>query len=381
MKTPIFMSKWFSRSASGVQKTPLELLVTLWPTFSHFARFTHDKRIAGVRLNSAMITNPELDDALRQIAALDTMDHLWFDFKGRQLRVAEVHPNEYHLDITLNHPIKVETPTVVLFKAGADSAVLDHLEEGGKRLVFKEGALYGPKKFMVTVGESLHIRHPSFRMLGEDYTPAEIDRIEKVYQFGFRQFHLSYVETSRGVQRFLELVPGSRVVLKIETRAGLEFVAREFRKTDHCSLMAACGDLYAEIEKPHLMAEALKLIVKKDPEACAGSRIMLSVGQPLASDVKKAAECLTEAVKYLHECRAGVAPDKQKIDELADQANEMIATLTQPQIPSCADFLQLAWLYDAGYRRMMLCDELCLKEDLLATAINAFDAFRSVHAI
>lgn len=380
MKTPTFMSKWFSSGALVSQKTPLELLVTLWPSFPHFARFTHDKRITGVRLNSAMITNPELDDALRSIAALDTMDHLWFDFKGRQLRVAEVHPNEYHLDITLNHPIKVETPTVVLFKAGADSAVLDHIEDGGKRLVFKEGALYGPKKFMVIVGESLHIRHPSFRMLGEDYTQAEIEKIEKVYQFGFRQFYLSYVETSRGMQQFLELVPGSRVVLKIETRAGLEFVAREFRKTDQCSLMAACGDLYAEIEKPHFMAEALKLIIEKDPEACAGSRIMLSVGQPLASDVKKAFEYLTEAVKYLRECGADVLPDKQKIDTLASRADEIMATLREPQIPSCADFLQLAWLYDAGYRRMMLCDELCLKEDLLATAVNAFDAFRSVYA-
>jgi hypothetical protein len=46
-------------------------------------------------------------------------------------------------------------------------------------------------------------------------------------------------------------------------------------------------------------------------------------------------------------------------------------------VPSCADFLEIAWLIDIGYRRMMLCDELCLKEELLTVAVNAFDAFRN----
>ncbi|MBI2056193.1 MAG: hypothetical protein HYT37_02340 [Candidatus Sungbacteria bacterium] len=365
MKTPVFLENLFSRNVPKSRN--LNLLVTLWPTFPHFARFTHDPRIAGVRLNSAMIASPELDEALRQVGALDTMEHLWFDFKGRQLRVAEVHTNEYHLDITLNHPIKVDTPTIVLFKAGADSAVLDCITENGTRLIFKEGAIYGPKKFMVGVGESLHIRHPSFQMLGNDFSQSELEKIEKVRQFGFTQYYLSYVETRNGINKFIETVgQDARIKLKIETRAGLEFVAHEFKKTENLSLMAACGDLYVEIEKPHHIMDALKLIIGKDPEACAGSRLMLSVGQPLATDVKKAIEHL------------------QKIGENApidtDEIKEMLKNLTEPQIPSCADFLQLSWLYDIGYRSMMLCDELCLRENLLAVAVNAFDAFRNAHA-
>ena len=38
---------------------------------------------------------------------------------------------------------------------------------------------------------------------------------------------------------------------------------------------------------------------------------------------------------------------------------------------------ELAWLYDIGYRSMMLCDELCLKDELLELAVSAFDAFRT----
>jgi hypothetical protein len=82
-----------------------------------------------------------------------------------------------------------------------------------------------------------------------------------------------------------------------------------------------------EVEQSYL---AQKLIAQKDPQALVGSRILLSV-------------------------------------------------VTNP-VPECHDFSDLAWLYDIGYRRMMLCDELCLKEPLLGTAINVFDSFRNVYA-
>ena len=103
-------------------------------------------------------------------------------------------------------------------------------------------------------------------------------------------------------------------------------IVKEFRKEEGLSLMAARGDLYVEIDKPHEILNALKLIIKKDHEACAGSRMLLSV---------------------IHD-----------------------------PVPSCSDLSELAWMYDIGYRKMMLCDELCLKEELLARAVNVFDSFR-----
>jgi hypothetical protein len=56
----------------------------------------------------------------------------------------------------------------------------------------------------------------------------------------------------------------------------------------------------------------------------------------------------------------------------------MLSVVDEP-VPSCSDFLELAWLYDIGYREMMLCDELCLKKDLLTAAVNAFDGFRTAY--
>ena len=315
----------FSLFRRGPQRLPMDIMVTLWPSFPHFPVFANDERLSGIRLNSAMIGVSELDREFGMLPKSLPVP-LYFDIKGRQLRITEVHDNPDYLDITLNHPISVVTPTTVLFKAGADNALLREVREDGKRLLFAGGPHY-----KVIPGESLHIRHPSLRVRGEQFTDAEKLKIEKVKKAGFTRYFLSYVENQRDVDEFLELIgPHEEVLLKIENKRGLEYVAKEFKKRDNLRLVAAQGDLYVEIARPHQILPAMKLIVGKDPRALVGSRMMLSV---------------------VHE-----------------------------PVPSCADFEQLAWLYDIGYRSFMLCDEMCLKEPLLTSATNAICAFRDDYA-
>ena len=114
----------------------INLSVTLWPSFPHFPRFARDKRIASIRLNSAQMSVPELDHELEKIACMNLDKPLYYDIKGRQLRVTEWIQNDSYLDIRLNHAIEVDTPTPVLFKAGADMALLYKVLEDGKRLQF-----------------------------------------------------------------------------------------------------------------------------------------------------------------------------------------------------------------------------------------------------
>ena len=303
----------------------INVFVTLWPSMPHFNSFAGDTRLSGIRLNSAMISVSDLDHEFSLIPQEPEVP-LYFDIKGRQLRVTEVHENPDYLDITLNHPIRVETPTPVLFKAGADTAPLERVEEDGTRLIF-----HGGPRYLVKVGESLHIRHQSLVVGGKQFTDLELQKIEKVKKAGFTRYFLSYVENQRDVDEFVDLVgKDSEVMLKIENKKGLTYVAHDFKKRDGLQLVAAQGDLYVEVERPHQILSALKLIIEKDPEANVGSRMMLSV-------------------------------------------------VSDP-VPSCADFQQLAWLYDVGYRSFMLCDELCLKEDLLIPATNAMYAFRNDYA-
>jgi hypothetical protein len=309
----------------------IDLHVTLWPAFPHFWRFASDARIAGIRLNSAMISQAELEQAIDVLAPGETAVPLHFDIKGRQLRVTEVLENPKRLDIRLNHPIKVATPTPVLFKAGADDACLERIEEDGYRLVFDGGP-----RFLVRPGESLHIRHPSLEVGGSQFTDAELAKIHAVRAAGCTRWYLSYVESRRDVDEFLELVGrDAEVSLKIESKKGLAYAANEFVKRENLRLVAARGDLFVELDRPHDILAALRLVIEKDPEASVGSRILLSMIPPPPRD-----------------------------DD------------TEALVPSCADFLELGWLADAGYRSMLLCDELCLRQKLLATAVNAFEAFR-----
>lgn len=345
----------FTRRSSARE---IDFHVTLWPSFPHFPLFAKDKRLAGIRLNSAQMSHPELKHELELVRSSGATVPLFFDVKGRQLRVIESHEYPDHLELVLNHRINVDLakPLPVLFKAGADCAALISLGENGKRLIF-DGGPY----FRVKEGESLHIRHSSLKVYGPIFTEAELEKIARVRQAGFKRYFLSYVEGQRDIDEFQELVGReAEIWLKIENQRGLEFVANDFRKKPNLTLVTARGDLYVEVERPHQILAAVKMIIEKDPEACVGSRILLSVIQ----------ESIVKAFTLYR---------SSGLKKMADW-DQFVAEAIRPGIPSCSDWHELAWLYDIGYRKMMLCDELCLKEDLLVTAVNAFDCFRKSYA-
>ena len=321
-----------ARGGNPIYMQNINLSVTLWPSFPHFNQFAYDSRISSIRLNSAMMNMVELDQELDRISKMHIETPLYYDIKGRQLRVTEFIPNDNYLDIRINHPIEVDTPTMVLFKAGADSALLQEVSEGGRRLKFLGGPAY-----LVKDGESLHIRDKSLRVNGPQFTPVELEKIAKVKDAGFKHWFLSYVESQTDVDEFRKLVGQDAIVnLKIENLPGLEYVKNTFVKTPNTNLCAARGDMYVEVERPHDILAAVKLIIDKDPDAICGSRLLLSV---------------------IHE-----------------------------PVPSCADFHELAWLTDIGYKNMMLCDELCLPAkpplapgDLLNRAVNVFESFKETY--
>ncbi len=297
-----------------------ELYITIWPTFPHFKRFASDYRLSGLRLNSAMLNAEELPDELMPIKQTKDPLPLYFDIKGRQLRIKEIIPNNENLELILNHSISVNTPTVVLFKGGEDYSILKEIKDGN-HLIFDGGPQY-----ILKAGESLHIKDPTLEVTGNIFCDYEIEKIKIAKQAGFKKWFLSYVQSQEEIDEFRNHIGDDKIVAKIENKKGLEFVAEKYKKQQNLNLMAACGDLYIEIDKPHHMMEALKTIINNEPEAFVGSRMLLS--------------------------------------------------LVQKPIPKCADLLQLAWLKDIGYKKMMLCDELCLKEELLSTAINVFESFK-----
>lgn len=302
----------------------MELLVTMWPSFPHYSQFVTDSRISAVRLNTAMVKTTEIKEELSKASNIKGVP-LYVDVKGRQLRVVESRPYKDRLELIINHPIKVKTPVTVVFKAGEDYAVLKNVTDHGHRLVFDGGPEY-----MVHDGESFHIKHPSLEIGGEQFLDSELEKISISRKLGIRKFFLSYVQCQKDVDEFIGLVgKDSEIILKIEDNKGLQYVVNEFGKTSNLSLMAARGDLYVELERPHMIAQALRTIIAADSEASVGSRILLSV--------------------------------------------------VHSPVPSCADFLELEWLADIGYRKFMMCDDICLKSACLSAAVDAFDQFRATY--
>lgn len=310
----------------------LDLVVTLVPTMSHFASNAQDSRLSGIRINTAMIEGDELDAELAIVKSIHNPVPLYMDLKGRQLRIRKVIPcykngELDHFEFELNHRINVRCPTPVLFRGGEDHALLLEIRDFGtdqpQRLVFQKG---GPRG-IPPVGASICIRASSFQILDQTFPQYEVERIKKVASYGWTRYVLSYVESQRDIDEFREHVgPHAEVWAKIESRAGLNWVARNYTPQDNLRLLTARGDLYIEVASPHDILAAQRLIIEKDPLAIVGSRILLS--------------------------------------------------LCQSPRPTPADIKELSWLYDIGYRTMMLCDDLCIQEEMLSRAISAFDEFR-----
>lgn len=301
------------------------LHVTLWPTFTHFRRFASDPRVEGIRLNSAMVNVFEIDD--NTFGHLHT-DKLWFDIKGMQMRIKEVisdHTTD-HLEFILNRPVKVKTPCPVYFKGGEDAAKLIEVRDG-THFIFEGGP-----KFEVRAGESIHIRN-EYEVGGPLLLQNELDKIERIKKYGIKGWYLSYVYEASHEAQLREIIGLDRLILKIEDKRGLEFVANHKFNLESTNLMAARGDLYVEVDYPHDILAACKLIISKDQGAFVGSRMLLSI------------------ISNRH------------------------------SVPSAADFSELAWLYDIGYRNFLLCDELCLKGEWLGAAVNTFDAFRESYCL
>lgn len=138
-------------------------------------------------------------------------------------------------------------------------------------------------------------------------------------------FMISFVEKSTDIEDVLKLDPEAKIIAKIESKIGLEFIKKDYEKYKKIvRLMAARGDLYIEINRPHEILKAIELIIKKDPNAILASRILLS-------------------------------------------------TLEPESIPTCSDICDVGFGIKLGYKRFLLGDEICENENALKSTIGILD--------
>ncbi|MGD8793539.1 MAG: pyruvate kinase [Anaerolineae bacterium] len=267
--------------------------------------------VCGLRLNTIMPLRSGPAEALARLQGLG--QPLWVDLKGRQLRVvgAAIPP---YTEVQLSHPIRVRTPVDAYFSDGRERVRVAAVD--GPRLILEDG----PRR-LVGPGESVNIVHPSLQI---DGTLTETDRayLAAMAEVGLKRVMLSYVESPADVEEVAGLLPGAEVMLKIETQKGLAF-ARKYGASLG-QLMAARGDLYVEVLRPHRVVGALRTIVQADPEAVVASRIFES--------------------------------------------------LAHHPVPDSAEIGDVAFLLSVGYRNFMLGDALCFHRDSVLEALNLLQA-------
>jgi pyruvate kinase len=266
--------------------------------------------VSGLRLNTVMPLRESPGEALDRLSALG--QPLWVDLKGRQLRVvgAAIPP---YTEVHLSHPIHVQTPVDAFFSDGRECVRVAAVD--GERIILADG----PRR-LIGPGESVNIVHPSLEIEG---TLTETDRayLAAMKERGLDRVMLSYVERSSDADEIRRLLPGAQVMLKIETERGLEYARKNGARQGR--LMAARGDLYVEVLRPHRVIGALRDIITADPQAVVASRILDS--------------------------------------------------LAYDPVPESADIGDVAHLIALGYRTFMLGDMVCLKRETILAALNLLE--------
>jgi pyruvate kinase len=288
----------------------IKAIVTV-PPYANFLQEVADHPIVcGFRLNTVMPIKESPREILERLNQYN--QPVWVDLKGRQLRVvgAAIPP---FTEVVLSHHIRVQTPVDAYFSDGNERARIVAVD--GNRIILEDG----PRR-LIGPGESVNIIHPSLEIKG---TLTETDKsyIEAMKELGMTKAMLSYAEISRDVYELRKLLPKADLMLKIETQRGLEF-AKKYG-TKHGRLIAARGDLYVEVLRPHKIVDAVKTVIKADKHAVVASRIFDS--------------------------------------------------LAWTSVPVSADIGDAAFLIEIGYRTFMLGDQVCLKRDSVIEALNLLE--------
>lgn len=289
----------------------LRAIVTAPPYADYLEEVAAHPLVCGLRLNTVMPLREGPAEALERLGGLGVP--LWVDLKGRQLRVVggAVPP---FTRVTLSHAVQVPLPTDVYFRDGKERARLVAVD--GCDLILADG----PRR-VIGPGESVNIPHPDLRIAG---TLTALDRayLGAMAAAGLRKVMLSYVEQEEDIDEVEALLPGAELVLKIETTRGIALAAR--LRDRRGRLMAARGDLYVEVPRPHRVLGALRAVIAADPRAMVASRIFPS--------------------------------------------------LAWEPVPRCTEIGDVAALLLLGYRTLMLGDEVCLGRESLLEALNLLEA-------
>ena len=235
---------------------------------------------------------------------------LWIDIKGRQLRVTKWADPLYSC-IEISHRVQVLYPAQIYFRNG-DRVNITHIKDGNKLFVDPL-----PRQAL-GAGQSVNILAKDIEIDGY-LTEKDKQYLRVCKKMDLNYIMASFVETFDDLAQILQILPNAQIVSKIESLKGMSFITQY----NVPNLMAARDDLYLQSGQNYSMLNHLKTIISRDSGAICASKIFLSLEKRETVDI--------------------------------------------------ADFADLKLMYDMGYRKFMLCDNICNYS--FEKAIQAWEEF------
>lgn len=258
-----------------------------------------------------------LELILKAIGEVIGEKEFWLDLKGRQLRVTKWAVPTYG-DIELNHEIELAYPAEIIFRDGQASRI--------KKVI--RNKIYVEPSPPTAIGDGQAVNISSSNLIIKGYfTEEDLLYIEAAKSLGIHNYMLSFVEEESDIIDMIKLDPDCKIVAKIESPKGLEFVRNIFpRFKDRVNLMAARDDLFINIGRDKLaIIPALQELIQADPEAILASRLLTS--------------------------------------------------LQSSSVVSLGDLSDLYLMSNLGYHNFMLSDGLCFKREPFLSALDILQEF------
>lgn len=268
--------------------------------------------ISEVRFNTGVQTAYSISETLDILKNLSIKYNkkLWIDIKGRQLRVTKWADPLYSC-IEISHRVQVLYPAQIYFRNG-DRVNITHIKDGNKLFVDPL-----PRQAL-GAGQSVNILAKDIEIDGY-LTEKDKQYLRVCKKMDLNYIMASFVETFEDLAQILQILPNAQIVSKIESLKGMSFITQY----NVPNLMAARDDLYLQSGQNYSMLNHLKTIISRDSGAICASKIFLSLEKRETVDI--------------------------------------------------ADFADLKLMYDMGYRKFMLCDNICNYS--FEKAIQAWEEF------
>ncbi|MBN1698069.1 MAG: hypothetical protein JW881_11195 [Spirochaetales bacterium] len=245
------------------------VIASLTPDIRHIKIIAKHPQIDQFRFNTFLPVKENKEKFIRALKKICGKKRLWIDLKTRQLRAVDV-DMKINPKVRLSHSISVELPVKIYY---GDSEALAVNIERDNTLVLER-----IPNVAIEPGDLINIAAPSLSIKGY-LTDNDREYIDAARKHDIHSYMLSFVQNEDDIRELISEDPNAIIIAKIESKQGLDFVKKSFPVTfQRIHLMAARNDLFIQMEgnKTEILT-ALRIIIKKDPEAIAASGIFSSL--------------------------------------------------------------------------------------------------------